>query len=154
MIPVARRQAYVRTLPARHEGLPAVTTIFLEPDLLRLETTEEAATQLRYLAEWGARLVVVADEPLDEWEALGVSALRYAPSASAGRRGDWWLTAEPGKCAERPGRGVRTVLIGGTIPPSTHPTARCDLVARDLRGAVLEILARQAMPERTGTTAG
>ena len=130
-----------------------MTTIFLEPDLLRLETPGEASAQLRHLADWGARLVVVADSPLDAWESLEVDGLRYEPTPDRGRRGDWWITADPEHCNERPGRGVRSVLIGGAISSSTHPTGRCDIVARDLRGAVLEILSRQAMPEATGAGA-
>jgi hypothetical protein len=153
------RNGLIQTAPAaatvggtfQREGVPTVTTIFLEPDLLRLETPDEASAQLRHLADWGARLVVVADSPVDAWESLDLDGLRYEPSADRGRRGDWWVTADPEHCNQRPGRGVRSVLVGGTIPSSTHPTARCDIVARDLRGAVLEILSRQAMPEATAT---
>ncbi len=127
-----------------------MTTIYLEPNLLALETTEEATTQLTHLREWGASLVVVADGPIGEWDDLGIEGLRYERSFDGARRGDWWLTADPAECARRPGHGVRTVLIGGTIGPSTKPAARCDMVARDLRGAVLDILAEQAMPEVAG----
>jgi hypothetical protein len=123
-----------------------VTTIYLEPNLLALETEDDAATQLRYLAESGAQLVLVADAPIAEWESLGVPGLRYESSPTAGRRGDWWLTADAEDCARRPGRGVLSMLIGGTLAASTGPTSRCDLGARDLRGAVLEILSREAMP--------
>lgn len=130
-----------------------VTTIFLEPNLLALEQSDDATTQLRYLAESGAELVVVSHGPLADWDELGIASLRYERSAERGRRGDWWLTADPADCARRPGRGVVSMLIGGTLAASVGPTARCDLSARDLRGAVLEILSREAMPTATGTAA-
>jgi hypothetical protein len=139
--------------PNRQQVPIPVTTIFLEPNLLALEQSDEATTQLRYLAESGAELVVVSDRPLAEWDELGVPSLRYEPSAARGRRGDWWLTADPADCARRPGRGVVSMLIGGTLGASVGPTARCDLGARDLRGAVLEILSREAMPKAPGPAA-
>lgn len=129
-----------------------MTTIFLEPNLLALERSDEAATQLRYLAESGAELVVVSDEPLEEWDALGLPALRYESTAARGRRGDWWLTADPADCVRRPGRGVLSILIGGTLGAGAGPTSRCDVAARDLSNAVLEILSREAMPQ-PGTAA-
>ncbi len=132
----------------------AVTTIFLEPNLLALERSDEAATQLRYLAESGAALVVVSDRPLHDWDELRVPGLRYEPDASRGRRGDWWLTADPADSARRPGRGVLSMLIGGTVAASIGPTGRCDVGARDLRSAVLEILSRDAMPTMSGSAAG
>jgi hypothetical protein len=127
-----------------------VTQIFLEPNLLALERSDEASTQLRYLAESGADLVVVSDRPLADWDELDVPSLRYEPTPAAGRRGDWWLTADPADCVRRPGRGVLSVLVGGSLGSSIGPTSRCDVGARDLRSAVLEILSRQAMPERRG----
>lgn len=122
-------------------------TIYLEPNLLTLETADEAATQLRYLAESGARLVVLADDRPEEWVALAVPGLRFASAVEDGRRGDWWLTADPAACARRPAAGVRSLLIGGAQTTADAHTARCDLVARDLRSAVLEILSVEAMPD-------
>jgi hypothetical protein len=123
--------------------------IFLEPNLLALETPAEATAQLDYLADAGAELVVVADGPLADWEELGVPGLRYESDASAGRRGDWWLTADPEDCAARPAHGVRSLLVGGVYDPGPGGS-RCDLGAPNLRSAVLEILSREAMPEGTG----
>jgi hypothetical protein len=144
----------LRSSQARAErDVSSVTTIYLEPNLLALETADEAATQLRYLADWGAELVLVSDGPLPEWDDLGVPTLRCEATPDGGRRGDWWLTADPADCSRRPGRGVTSVLIGGAVGAGAGPTARCDLGARDLRGAVLEILSRQAMPDRRGTVA-
>jgi hypothetical protein len=124
--------------------------IFLEPNVLALERADEAATQLRYLAESGADLVVISASDLPEWEALDVPGLRFEPTAGGGRRGDWWLTADPADCTRRPGRGVLSVLVGGSVGTTVGPTSRCDVGARDLRSAVLEILSRQAMPDASG----
>jgi hypothetical protein len=130
-----------------------VTTIYLEPNLLALETPADAASQLEHLAEIGAELVVVAEEPQPEWDALRIPEIRYEPTAEGGGLGDWWLTADPDGCARRPARGVRSMLVGGAVDQSNGPTSRCDLRARDLRSAVLEILSRQAMPDREGVPA-
>lgn len=56
----------------------------------------------------------------------------------------WLVTVDPRRCEHRP-PGVRTILIGPRQPPGPRPTAHCDVVARDLAAAVLEILAREAM---------
>ncbi|HEY3524094.1 MAG TPA: hypothetical protein VGK63_10335 [Candidatus Limnocylindrales bacterium] len=124
--------------------------IFLQPNLLALETPDEASTQLDYLVDAGADLVLVSDAPLPDWDELGVPGLRYASDASAGRRDDWWLTADPEDCAERPGRGVRSMLIGGAYDPGPGGS-RCDQGAPNLRSAVLEILSQQAMPTGAST---
>jgi len=58
--------------------------------------------------------------------------------------GTWLITGDPLRCAERPA-GVRTILVGPRRPATHRPTARCDLEARDLGAAVLEILADEAM---------
>ncbi|HEU4674021.1 MAG TPA: hypothetical protein VFS32_14110 [Candidatus Limnocylindrales bacterium] len=125
--------------------------IYLQPNLLTLETPAEAAAQLDHLADAGAELVVVAEAPLPEWEDLGVPALSYEGDASSGRRDDWWLTADPEDCGARPGRGVRSILVGGAYDPGPGGS-RCDVGAPNLRAAVLEILSRQAMPSPVGPT--
>ena len=57
-------------------------------------------------------------------------------------RGSWFLTADPAACGDRRA-GVRSMLIG---PREDGPrTTRCDATARDVRDAVLEILAADAM---------
>jgi hypothetical protein len=59
--------------------------------------------------------------------------------------GAWLLTADPAMCSgERPA-GVRTILVGPRRPPDRRPTARCDLEARDLSAAVMEILVRDTL---------
>ena len=59
--------------------------------------------------------------------------------------GSWLLTADPGICSgERPS-GVQTILVGPRRPPDRRPTARCDVEARDLSAAVMEILVRDTL---------
>jgi hypothetical protein len=55
------------------------------------------------------------------------------------------LTIDPSVCSgERPA-GVRTILVGPRRPPDRRPTARCDVEARDLSAAVMEILVRDTL---------
>ncbi len=58
--------------------------------------------------------------------------------------GTWLITGDPQRCAHRPA-GVRTILVGPRRPATHRPMARCDLEARDLTAAVLQILADEAM---------
>jgi len=58
--------------------------------------------------------------------------------------GGWLVTTDLRRCEHRP-PGVRSILVGPRRPPGPRPTAHCDLEARDLGAAVLEILAREAM---------
>lgn len=105
----------------------------LEPD---------AADRLAHLVESGHDIVVVtrATPPpaIEHLAARHIAALPDRPP-----RGSWFLTADPGACGDRRA-GLRTILIGprDEVP---RPT-RCDTTARNLREAVLEILAADAMP--------
>lgn len=58
--------------------------------------------------------------------------------------GSWLITADPRHC-ERRVAGVRTILVGPRRPPGPRPTAHCDVQARDLGAAAIEILTREAM---------
>lgn len=58
-------------------------------------------------------------------------------------KGSWFLTADPKTCGDRQ-PGLRTLLIGPRA--ATPRPTRCDSTVRDLREAVLEILAADAMP--------
>jgi hypothetical protein len=104
----------------------------LDPDL---------ADRLALLAESETRLVFVGDTGhasagLPAWASRETSLPAEPP------RGSWYLTADPGTCRDRQ-PGLRTVLIGPR-DDGRRPT-RCDSTARDLREAVLEILAADAM---------
>jgi hypothetical protein len=55
--------------------------------------------------------------------------------------GSWFVTADPAICGDRQ-PSLRTILIAPRSEP--RPT-RCDVTVRDLRDAILEILAADAM---------
>ena len=100
-----------------------------------------AAERLRHLAEAGHELVLVAapDHPgaaLARW-AGHLSAMPDDPS-----RGSWFVTADPETCRDRQ-PGLQTILVAPR-DDGPRPT-RCDVTARDLREAVLSILAADAM---------
>ena len=132
----ARRRRSGRALPAaRVGGMPTIYfdgSAALDPAIL---------DRLAHLADAGHRLVLVA--PADH-PAAGATAWfdRTASMPAEPPRGSWFLTADPATCHDRQ-PGLRTVLIG---PRENGPRpTRCDTTARDLREAVLEILAADAM---------
>ena len=99
------------------------------------------ADRLAHLAGAGNELVLVAPAghpaaTLPAWAGT-VPAIPAEPA-----RGSWYITADAATCRDRQ-PGLRTILVG---PRSTgqSPT-RCDTTARDLREAMLEILAADAM---------
>ena len=103
-------------------------------------TEPGSAERLAYLAEAGHELVLVgpADDP-----AAGLATwaghLTAVPDEPAG--GSWFVTADPETCGDRRS-GLRTMLVG---PRTDQRPTRCDGSARDLREAVLGILAADAM---------
>jgi hypothetical protein len=101
----------------------------------------DAGDRLAHLAEAGHRLVLVAPP---EHAAAGLPAWtdRTATLPDQPPRGSWFLTADPATCRDRQ-PGLRTVLIGPR--DNGHRPTRCDTTARDLREAVLDILAADAM---------
>jgi hypothetical protein len=100
-----------------------------------------AADWLSHLLDADHELVLVApaDHPaasLMEW-AGHLPAMPDPPAP-----GSWYVTADPETCGDRQA-GLRTMLVG---PRAREPRpTRCDATARDLREAVLEILAAHAM---------
>ena len=119
---------------------------------------DDAAVQsLRFLVEAGHEVVLVAPAVPGDAAERGDSPPTSAPPelprdlirgvvdavpprpAISG----WYLTASVERCHGTSAR-TRTVLIGGQPPAGA--IHRCDAVARDLRAAVLEILASEAMP--------
>jgi hypothetical protein len=90
------------------------------------------------------RVIVVTESPLPGGEVasdLEIAAGHPSPFPA----GSWLITADPSVCAgERPA-GVRTILVGPRRPPARRPTAHCDIEARDLPAAVMEILVRDTM---------
>jgi len=101
----------------------------------------DGGERLAHLADAGHRLVLVAP---DSHPATALASLsdRTTTLPAQPPRGSWFLTADPATCGDRQ-PGLRTVLIGPRENPP-RPT-RCDSTARDLREAVLEILAADAM---------
>lgn len=100
-----------------------------------------ALNRLTHLVDAGHELVLVApaEHPsanLLEWAGhLPAMPERPAP-------GSWFVTADPAVCGDRQS-SLRTVLIA---PRASGPRpTRCDVTVRDLRDAVLEILAADAM---------
>ena len=100
-------------------------------------------TRLGHLVDAGHRLVLVAPKAGPAADD-GPWTERRTSVPARPSRGSWYLTADPATCGDRV-PGLRTVLIG---PRETGPRpTRCDATVRDLREAVLEILAADAMSQ-------
>jgi hypothetical protein len=106
-----------------------VNAVFIDAELAE---TPGAAASLDHLVAAGHEIVVL--EP--DSSAIG--------DCAAGASG-WLLTSSVEACGRRP-RGITSVLVGPRRPAGRGPRARCDLEARDLASAVLEVLSREAMP--------
>jgi hypothetical protein len=79
-------------------------------------------------------------EPLaDVPSVTGSTTLPDEPPA-----GSWLITVDPELCLERR-PPMQTLLVGPRAAPSPRPAPRCDVEARDLASAVLEILKREVM---------
>jgi hypothetical protein len=103
----------------------------------------EAIRALRYLAESGARVVVIRPDGLEppyELRAVAADVLRAVPARPAAPA--WYLTSDIERCRGSSAR-LKTVLIGGAPPNGS--VRRCDAVARDVQAAAMEILAAVAM---------
>jgi hypothetical protein len=104
----------------------------------------ESLRALRYLADAGIRVVLVAADGSRASEELLAVAADVVPAVPSRPRGPaWYLTSDISRCRGSSAR-LRTVLIGAT-PPSGS-VRRCDAVARDVQAAAMEILAAVAMP--------
>jgi len=57
----------------------------------------------------------------------------------------WLVTTDPAWCERPRPSGLRTILIGPRQSPGPRRSAYCDVIARDLSAAVMEILTRQVM---------
>ena len=115
-----------------------MTTIYIDGSAV-LESG--ASERLLHLAEAGHELVLVGKH--DRALRKGVPWSGRLPSLpSAPARGSWFVTADPATCLDFQA-GLRTVLVGPR-DEGQRPT-RCDMTARDLREAVLELLASDAM---------
>lgn len=115
-----------------------MTTIYVDSSVAAMP---DASSRLVHLTDAGQTVVLVA-EPDHQAAAFETWTSRVDELPSDPPRGSWFLTADPGTCHDRQA-GLTTLLIGPR-DDSPRPT-RCDLTARDLSAAVLEILARDAM---------
>jgi hypothetical protein len=124
--------------PASCRSVPAMTTIFVDGSAASLP---DAPNRLAHLTEAGHPVVLVAAP--DHRAAATVAWSSHVPELpSDPPRGSWFVTADPATCGDRQA-GLATLLIGPR-EESPRPT-RCDMTARDMASAILEILARDAM---------
>jgi hypothetical protein len=131
-----------------------VNRIYLEQRVMSLPTGGErsddgaapmpaAVEALGHLAD-NYELVVLGDPPRRVLDAFEVPVRAEAGVPAGPAHGSWLITDDPTSCVERP-PGLRTILVGPRRPPSNKPTPRCDIEARDISAAVVEILTREAM---------
>lgn len=117
-----------------------MTDIYIDAGVLGLPGSSDSLT---HLLDGGHALVLVDPEGAADTSFDWTARLAQLPEDPA--RGSWLVTADPGRCADRPA-GLSVILIApaGMADPS-RPTVRCDVTARDAHGAVLEILSRDVM---------
>jgi hypothetical protein len=109
----------------------------------RLVAVPGAAESLALLGD-PARIAVIGDAPLIDVPELATLHARAAIPDDF-PPGSWFITSDPTWCeGERPS-GLRSILVGPKRPPARRPVLRCDVDARDLNAAVLEILVRETM---------
>jgi hypothetical protein len=115
-----------------------MTTIYVDGSAARLGDAEE---RLGFLTDAGHELILVG---LSGGAPKGrlAGARRASSMPPAPPRGSWFVTADPATCGDHQA-GLTTLLVGPRSE-DRRPT-RCDVTARDLREAVLEILAADAM---------
>lgn len=101
-----------------------------------------AADAVTLLAE-GHEVAVVDGESGEAAALSGLVAVATVPTSFPA--GSWYITTDETWCeGDRP-NGLRSILVGPKRPPARRPTLRCDLEARDLNAAVMEILIRETM---------
>ncbi|MDQ2966474.1 MAG: hypothetical protein M3R57_11565 [Chloroflexota bacterium] len=128
-----------------------MSRVYLEPGVIRARpgddpidassVASDAGEALQTLADTGHDLVLVTSRAVSLPAGFPKMRDMLAPDAE---RDAWFLTTDPEHCGNR-WAGVRSILVGPG--PETRKAAihRCDIRTRDLRSAVLEILAREAM---------
>jgi hypothetical protein len=104
-----------------------------------------ASEALRHLVDAGHELVVVGELPPAVRASLDLPLETAVDVGSADARGCWLIVADPEECRSRRRPGLRTMYVGPRRPPEHRPTARCDVEARDLPSAAIEILTQDAM---------
>jgi hypothetical protein len=129
-----------------------VTRVYLDPGVIFVRSgagqvgrgtlSPDAAESLQNLADTGHDVILLTSSPISL--PKGFPRLRQSSRMDPGPSASWYLTADPESCGERRA-GLRTMLVGPG--PATRRAAiqRCDIHARDLQAATIEILAREAM---------
>ena len=133
-------------------------TVWLDRDALELQTRvgrelemraqPEADAAIRHLIDADCRVVLwgppgSADEA-DGSPMADVESMSTLPDDASG----WLVTADEARCGEaRAHHGLRTILVGPSVPGRGLSHRASDLEARDLVDAVLVILTADAMPD-------
>jgi len=135
-----------------------VTTVFFERGAILLAQPDEqrrkppswvpvpgVTEQIRYLADAGIDVALVAAEiPLDLSRSLPnlttVDELPAKPPPDS-----WLVTTDAAWCEKPRPAGLHTILVGPRKTPGPRRSTYCDIVARDLSAAVMDILTRQVM---------
>jgi hypothetical protein len=131
-------------------------TVWVDRDALELQTRvgrdlehrtqPEAAAAIRHLIEADCRVVLWG--PPDGARNGTVPAEVESATALPDNAAGWLVTADEARCGEaRSHRGLRTILVGPSVPGRGLAHRASDLEARDLVDAALAILAADAMPE-------
>ncbi len=142
---------------AMNMGEPQVT-VWVDRGALEIETRVGRETEQRVQPEADAALrhLVTADCRVVLWGPAGsveavtgdvmasLESFEVLPDDAAG----WLVTADEARCAELRGRhGLRTILVGPSVPDRNLAHRASDLEARDLVDAALVILTADAMPD-------
>lgn len=138
-------------------GEPQVT-VWVDREALEIETRlgRETAQRVQPEADAAIRHLVAADCHVVLWGPPGavelsasdalhpVESLENLPDHATG----WLVTASEARCDELRGRsGLRTILVGPSVPDRLLAHRPADFEARDLVDAALLILAADAMPD-------
>jgi hypothetical protein len=129
--------------------------VYVDPGVVALEpersdasgdpvTVPGAPEALGYLADALHEVVLLGYAEVPRIEGLPADIRVEAELPSHPDAGSWLITDDPDGCGRR-APGLRTILVGPRRAPTNRPTVRCDVEARDLGAAVMEILAREAM---------
>jgi len=135
-----------------------VTTVFLERGAVLLAQPDEQrrrppswvplpgmTEQIEHLTEVGIDVTIIAAEVPDQIR-VALPTLTLVEEMPSNPPADSWLvTTDPAWCERPRPAGLHTILIGPRKTQGPRRSTYCDIVARDLSAAVMDILTRQAM---------
>jgi hypothetical protein len=129
-----------------------VTRVYLDPGVIFVRSgasqvghatlSPDAAEAVQNLAETGHDVILLTSSPVSLPDSF--PSIRQSSRIDPGPAASWYLTADPESCGERRA-GLRTMLVGPGPATRRATIQRCDVHARDLQAATIEILAREAM---------